>query len=334
MMDSWKKHVGSTRLLVLLLTIAVAVYLLQISWQILGIFSDAFVILFFAWVFSLLLTPSVERLSSWMHIPRNIAAAIVFTIFFAVLTLTIMLFIPAVSKQIQTFSKVLPSYLNSSPGFVSKISNSALSYLEGSLGFIPSIAGFLFYVFITLIIAVYLVVDKERFSREFYHLLPEKWHEHAKFTQELIDNTFGSYLRVQLLTGLIAGIATWLVLRIVGIDFAASTALIAGILTIIPLLGPVLGIIPPTLIAFLADPTRGLIVFLVLLAFQQVLFNIVVPKMLGKAFKLHPIVVLLSFIVGYKAFGPIGAIFGVPVLSILVVTLHRLSRHFLEQPNK
>ncbi len=330
-MDTWKKQFGSTQLLILLLTIAVAIYLLQISWQFLGMFSDAFVILFFAWIISVVFEPSVERVSTWTKLRRGPAAGIIYTAFFGILVLTVILFIPALGAQMQTLAKVLPSYFKSSPEFVHTFSNTIFTSLQGSISLLPSVATFLFYVFLVLIISVYLVIDKERFVREFYNLLPKKWHEHAVFTQELIDKTFGSFLRVQLLVGIIAGIATWIVLRIFSVDFAASTAVIAGILTIIPLVGPVLGIIPPVVIAFLANPTIGLIVFLVLLAFQQVLFNIVIPKILGKAFKLHPIVVLLSFIVGYKILGPIGAIFGVPVLSILVVTLHRLYRHFMQE---
>ncbi len=331
MMNEWKKQLGSTQLLILLLTIAVAIYLLQVSWQFLGMFSDAFVILFFAWIISVLFEPSVERVSKWTRLGRGVAAGIIYTAFFGILALTVILFIPAIGAQIATLAKVLPTYLKSSPAFVNTLSTTVLTSLQGSLALLPSVATFLFYVFLVLIISVYLVVDKERFLHEFYNLLPKKWHEHAQFTQELVDKTFGSFLRVQLLVGLIAGIATWIILRLFSVNFAASTAVIAGILTIIPLVGPVLGIIPPVVIAFLVNPTIGLIVFLVLLAFQQVLFNIVIPKILGKAFKLHPIVVLLSFIVGYKILGPIGAIFGVPVLSILVVTLHRLYRHFLQE---
>src|SRR5579872_5296751 len=131
MMDSWKKQLGSTKLLILLLTVAVFIYLLQISWQVLGIFSDAFIILFFAWILSLLLGPSVEKLSAFTKFSRGIAAGIIYALFFGLLTLTIVLFIPAITTQIQTLAKILPHYLNSSPDFVNKLSNDALSYLEG-----------------------------------------------------------------------------------------------------------------------------------------------------------------------------------------------------------
>lgn len=331
MLDEVKKQLSSANILITLLIIAVGVYLFQAAWQILGLFSDVLIILFSAWILSIVLDPLVQGVSQFTKIPRSISATIIYALFFGLLALTVMLFIPAVIIQIQNFSKTLPRYLATSPSFVGKLSIDGTTYLENSLPILPSVANFLFYVFLVVIISIYLVLDKERFIREFYNLLPKKWHEHAQFTQELIDNTFGSFIRLQLLFGLIAGIATWVILHLANIDFAASTALIAGILTTIPLIGPILGIIPPVAIALLTDPTRGLLVLLALVIFQQVLFNIVGPKLMGKAFKLHPIVVLLSFIVGYRIFGPLGAIFGAPVLAILIVVIHRLSRHFLAQ---
>lgn len=329
MMDSWKKHVGSTSLLVTLLTIAVAIYLLQILWQVLGLFSDAIIVLFSAWIVSFMLEPLVKRVSRYTHLPKALAAGIIYAFFFGLLILTVVLFIPAITSQIQNLSKTLPKYLAPFPTFLNQVTNNSVSYVENSLPIIPSVAQFLFMLFIIFIISFYLVIDQERLHKELYSSLPKSWHEHIQFIEETIDSTFGSFLRVQLIFGVIAGIATWIVLRVLGINFAASTSVIAGLLTAIPLVGAVLGIIPPVLIAFLLDPARGLLVFVILLAMQQVLFNVIGPKLLGSALKLHPIVVLLSFIVGYKLFGPLGAIFAVPVLGALVIIIHRLSRHFL-----
>lgn len=331
MMDSWKKQLGSTQLLIVLLTIAVALYLLQLAWHVLGIFSDAIIVVFTAWVVSFVLGPLAYRLQKITRLPKAAAAGLIYAAFFGLLILTVILFIPSLSRQMQTLGKVLPHYLAQFPTFVNQITNNSFNYIQNSLPLLPSVAQFLFLVFIVLIISFYLVIDKDHIKEEIYNLIPKKWHHHADFFGELVDNTFGSFLRVQLIFGLVAGIFTWIVLRILGIDFAASTAVIAGVLTTIPLLGPILGIIPPVFVALLVDPTRGLVVFLIILAMQQILFNIVGPKLLGNALKLHPIIVLLSFVVGFKLLGPLGAVFAVPVLGILVVILHRLSRHFLAQ---
>lgn len=329
MMDSWKKQLGSTHLLIILLSIAVSIYLLQMLWQVLGIFSDAIIVVFSAWIVSFILEPLVERVKNITKLPKTASAGIVYTLFFGLLIVTVVLFIPAFTYQMTTLTKLIPKYVGSFPIFVNQFTSNSVGYIQNSLPLIPSVAQFLFTIFIVLIISFYFVVDKDHMQKELYNLVPTKWRHHADFFGNLVEITFGSFLRVQLVFGIVAGIATWIVLRALGIEFAASTAVLSGILTTIPLLGPILGIIPPVFVAFLTDPTRALIIFLILLAMQQVLFNIVGPKLLGNALKLHPVVVLLSFIVGYKLLGPLGAVFAVPVLGILVVILHRMGRHFL-----
>src|SRR5438270_11226632 len=100
------------------------------------------------------------------------------------------------------------------------------------------------------------------------------------------------------------------------VSFAASTSLISGILGAIPMIGPILAIIPPLLLPILTNTTQALIIFLILLALQQIIFNIIGPKLLSKTFKLHPVIVLLSFLVGYRIAGSVGAILAVLVLGI------------------
>ncbi|MDE2590043.1 MAG: AI-2E family transporter, partial [Patescibacteria group bacterium] len=91
---------------------------------------------------------------------------------------------------------------------------------------------------------------------------------------------------------------------------------------------------PPVAVAAIIDPTRAIIVAIAILVVQQIIFNVIGPRMMGKAFKMHPIIVLLSFLVGYKIAGGAGAVFAIPVLGILIVVIHRLSRHFINPEEK
>jgi len=122
------------------------------------------------------------------------------------------------------------------------------------------------------------------------------------------------------------------VLTIFRIDYAASIAIIAGLLTIIPLAGPLLGIVPPAFVVLLTHPDNPLLaiaVAAILLLIQQITYNAVGPKLMEKAFKLHPIVVLLSILIGFKLAGAMGAVFVVPVLGIAVIVIKKLGYHFL-----
>jgi len=334
MLEEIKRQFTSVSILITLLIIAVSIYIFQIAWQLLGNFSDVIIILIIAWLLSFILEPFVDRITHLAKVSKIIAAFIVYILFFGIVAATIFLFIPQVSSQMQSLLQVLPRYLNSSSPLLHRWIALTTSYLDNSLPILSGFAQFFLDLFLVLIISFYFIIDREKINKEFYNLTPKKWHQHMSFIQELIDSTFASFIRVQLVFALLSGIGTWIVLRIFNNDFAASTALLSGILTIIPLVGPVLAIIPPLLIPLLTNTTQAIFIFLALVIMQQIIFNVIGPKLLSRAFKLHPVIVLLSFLIGYKLAGGFGAIFAVPVLGILVVVIHEISHHFINQNHK
>ncbi|MDE2025311.1 MAG: AI-2E family transporter [Patescibacteria group bacterium] len=333
MLEELKKQFSSVQILVSLLIVAVGIYIFQALSQVLGNFSDVIVMLISAWLLGFILEPAVDTTAKFIK-SKVWAALLVYALSLAVLGITIFLFVPQISSQLQALFVVLPKYLSNYPGFMKKWGDFVNTSLSSSIVLLPSVANFFLYAFIALIISFYLIVDKERINTEVYNLLPRNWHKEARFVQNVIDSTFASFLRVQLVFCFLAGISTWIILRVLNIDYAASTAVISGVLTIVPLIGPVLAFIPPVAVAAIIDPTRAIIVAIAILVVQQIIFNVIGPRMMGKAFKMHPIIVLLSFLVGYKIAGGAGAVFAIPVLGILIVVIHRLSRHFINPEEK
>ncbi len=329
MLDELKKHAFSIKILITLSIAAIGIYLLQIAWSVLGNFSDVFIILICSWLLSFILEPLVNGLKKITKIGKIFSALIIYLCFFGFLGIIVFLFIPMVYAQLQALFTVLPKYLAGYPPFVNKWEDTIANSLGSSLFIIPSVAQFIFNTILIFIISFYFVLDKDKIGRELIDLFPKKWQKEIEFVQSVIDSTFASFIRVQILFGLLAGVATWIILRIFNIDFALSTAFLAGVLTIVPFLGPFLGIIPPVIVSFVTDPGRGLFVFILLLIAQQIIFNVIGPKLLGKTFKMHPIVVLLSFIVGFKIAGGIGAVFAIPALGIIILVAHRLGKHFI-----
>lgn len=318
----------------MLLIITVSIYLFQIFSQVIASFSDVIIILICSWLLSFVLSPFVNALTVTLKISKLIAAFIVYVIFFALIAVLIQSFIPTVYDQIQQLVQILPRYIDAAPPFMHNWLGIASTYLDNSLPILSSVATILFDMSLVLIISFYFVIDSERINDELYALTPKKWHKDMQFIQHVINTTFASFIRVQLLFGVLAGVATWIVLRIFNVEFAASTALLSGILAIIPMVGPILTIIPPLLLPLLTNTTQALIIFVILLAIGQVIFNIIGPKLLSRTFKIHPVIVLLSFLVGFKIAGTLGAIFAVPVLGIIIIVFHQLSRHFISEKNK
>jgi predicted PurR-regulated permease PerM len=332
MIEDLKKEFTSFRLLAILLTIAISIYLLQIFWQVIGYFSDVIVILVVAWLLSFILEPLVHSIANLTRLSKVISAIIVYLFFAILFTATIFFFIPIVSNQLQVFSNILPQYLSSFPKSVQSWNNSVTNSLDNFVTFIPSLATIFINIVLILILSFYFIVDKETINAEIYRLSPKSWHKHLKFIQGVVNDTFSSFLRIQVIFGIVSGVFTWLVLSFFLVDFAASISLLSGILTVIPLVGPLLALIPPVLVSLVTNPnnpTEAVIILAILLIFQQILFNAVGPKLMGKAFRLHPIIVFLSIIIGFKVAGPLGGIFAVPFLGIGTVVLKELAHYFI-----
>ena len=332
MLEDFKKELISFRMLAILLTIAVSIYLAQILWQFLGNFSDVIVIVVIAWLLSFILEPLVKLVEKFAKLPKVLAAFVVYVFFALLFTIMIFVFIPLVVSQFQSLSKIIPEYLSSYPKFIQTWNNAVTNSVDTIIAFIPSIATIFIDIILILVLSFYFIVDKEKINDELYKLAPNNWHKNLKFIQKVIDDTFSSFLQIQVIFGIIAGLTTWIVLRIFSVDYAASVALVAGVLTIVPLLGQFLGIIPPVFIVLATnpnDPTKAILIFVILILIQQIIFNVFGPKLMGRAFKLHPIIVFLSIIIGYKVAGPLGAVFVVPVLGIFVIVLRELGHYFI-----
>ncbi len=335
MIEDLKKEFSLFKLALVLLSVSLSIYLLQILWQFLGNFSDVIGIVVIAWLLSFILEPLVDIVSKLSKLPKVWSALIVYTFFALLLSAMVFVFIPVVLSEFQSLSRIAPKYLSSFPKFVQTWNNAFTNSLDTLISLIPSLATIFINIILILVLSFYLIIDRDKINEEMYKLAPKNWHENLKFTQNVINETFASFLQIQVIFGVLAGITTWIVLRIFSVDFAASISLVAGLLTIIPLVGPILGILPPTFVALATNPnnpTEAVLIFAILLLLQQITFNAIGPKLMGRAFKLHPIVVFMSIIIGYKIAGALGAVFVVPVLGILVIVIKKLGYHFINPP--
>jgi predicted PurR-regulated permease PerM len=332
MFEEIRKEFTLFKLLVFLLTIAVSIYLLGIFWQFLGNFSDVIVIALIAWLLSFIIEPLVDIISKLTKLAKIWSALLVYAFFAILFTVIIFLLLPIVVFQFQSLAVIIPKSLNAFPSFIKTWDNVVGHSFDNLLNFLPSVATIFIDIIIILVLSFYLILDKEKINAEMYKLAPKAWHGNLKFIQQTVDETFASFLQIQVLFGVLAGITTWIVLRIFSIDYAASIAILAGLLTIIPLAGPLLGIIPPAFVVLVTHPENPILavaIAAILLVIQQITYNAVGPKLMEKAFKLHPIVVVLSMLIGFKVAGAMGAIFVIPVLGIAVIVIKKLGYHFL-----
>lgn len=293
--------------------------------------------------------PAVERLSRLrlgrMRIPRSIAVLLIYALTAFVLYLAISALVGPLVRQIGSFVEDLPSFVTALqqayetanlPPFVRTAIESALASLQqASSGIDPgtilpiarSVAGFLTSFIAYLIIpiwAFYLLKDRPDLMAAINRAVPATWRRDVWASVGIINRVFGRWLRGQLILGVVVGAATFIGLQVLSAvvdprfgEFAILLAVIAGILELLPIIGPIISMIPTLVIALtVADPVNGLIAVVVLyLIVQQLENNVLVPLVQGDAIDLHPSVVILALIVGGAIAGLFGAIFALPLTA-------------------
>ena len=132
-----------------------------------------------------------------------------------------------------------------------------------------------------------------------------------------IEERLGAWVRGQLLLALIIGLASYLGLFILGISYVLPLALIAGILEMVPIIGPIISAIPAIIVALTVSPGLALAVAALYIIIQQLENNLIVPTVMHKVLGMPPLAILLALMVGGRLGGVVGIILAVPVLLVI-----------------
>jgi predicted PurR-regulated permease PerM len=191
------------------------------------------------------------------------------------------------------------------------------------LSLIARTAGFVVGLVVVPVWLLYVLKDRERLPGGILGLLPSGWGPDASHMMGLTTSVIGRWIRGQLLLGAVIFVATLvglLVLSVIGFrefaDFAVLLALVAGVLELVPIIGPIIAAIPAVLIGASISPGAALAAVAMYTVVQQLENHLLVPKVMGDAVDLHPAVVILSLIVGASLFGLSGAILAAPVVAL------------------
>ena len=126
-------------------------------------------------------------------------------------------------------------------------------------------------------------------------------------------------MRGQLLLMLAIGLATFLGLILLGIPYALPLAILAGLLEIIPTLGPILAAVPAVIIALTISPGMAIVVVGLYIVIQMLENNILVPKIMQRAVGLNPVIVIIGVVIGANLLGVAGALLSIPFIALLAV---------------
>jgi predicted PurR-regulated permease PerM len=199
--------------------------------------------------------------------------------------------------------------------------------INATTGIVGSVIGLLFNLVLAVIIAVYLLIDRERIGRGTMRAVPEAVREQAVELFHVVEGSLVKYIRAQALLCLIMGVIGWAIMQFtVGSQFAITVGLLVGFTELIPVIGAYLGAVPAVVLALVSGGfTEALIVAALFLVAQQLEGNILVPRIQGESVGVHPLWVLFAVSAATALYGLVGAIFAVPIVAIIAATFRYLS---------
>ncbi|MBU5440206.1 AI-2E family transporter [Tissierella sp. MSJ-40] len=222
------------------------------------------------------------------------------------------------------FQRIEEIVMENIAGIENVILNSLKRFFDGVLNTFSKVISLIMIPILTL----YFLTDKDYFKSRLLLIVPKKYRNDIKNLFIQIDRSLSQFVRGRLLMALYVGVATTIMLIILGVDFAVVTGFITGIADIVPYFGPFLGFIPAVFFAFLKSPIKALWVSIFFLVIQWVENNILAPKIIGDSTGIHPITILLAIIIGGGMFGVLGMIFSIPVVAIFKILYAYLLEKF------
>ncbi len=204
----------------------------------------------------------------------------------------------------------------------------AAAQVATNLGFVlADVTTNLLWVLIVLVSVYYLLRDSHRLLAWVQAFIPERYHPQTVYLLREMDMVWGSFLRGQLLLMLIVGVLSWIGTMAVGMPAAFIVGIIAGVLDIIPSLGPTFAAVIAIAIALFEGSTYlpvsnvffALIVLVIFLVIQQIENIWIRPALMGRQLRLHPAIVFISVLTSLALFGILVTLIIIPVMASMSV---------------
>jgi len=318
-------------------------------------------------VIALILNPMVAVVQR-ARLPRGLSVALVYVAFFAVLTIVGFLLSNPLADQLRAFQRDVPELVreaNASLGDLQRTfddegidveiqaqGQTALEtlqnrVLEGS-GELLSFTGDLLRELVTvsiqlilvLVLSIYMLLYGPRIGRLVRAAMPPGDGTPEDDYPTRVQKAVSGYVRGQLLfstiMGTSAGAALWLY-GTVGIFEEGRTYAVAfgvwfGVMELVPFIGPILGALPPIIVALFGDPLTAVWVGLLFLALQQLEGHVVAPQVFSYTLRINPLLVIFALLFGAEIYGLVGALISLPIAAVVRETVLYLRRHLVLEP--
>jgi predicted PurR-regulated permease PerM len=182
---------------------------------------------------------------------------------------------------------------------------------------ITKVVGSVFTLFLTFMVAAFILVDTERILSFWRSLVPKKYHLRYNDLLKSLDKGLNGVVRGQLMICLINGILTFIGLLMIGVPFAFTLGLVAMVFSLIPIFGTILSSIPIVIMGLTISLSTGVLALAWILLIHFIEGNFLNPKIMGTSAQIHPAIIVFVLVTGEHMAGIAGALLAVPVYSIL-----------------
>ena len=299
-----------------------------------------------ALLFAIVLSGPVNYLAH-MGLPRGLGVLVVLGGFVLVLWLLSKAVIPVVQAQTEQFIGDFPALLAQTQSFTTSLESTfglenetildPQRPLEAGRNFLSghttvssvvdigrNIAEVISLSVVAVIVTIYLVVSPVPLVNGFVALFPAGQRERVREVLGKMYHAVQKWVLGQLSAMVIIGVLTAITLSIIGIPYALSIGALSGLLAFLPLIGVLISIIPPVLLALTINPILVVWVILSYIVVHQIEAHVIQPVVMSRAVSLHPVVIVLAILVMGTLFGLVGVLLAVPLVAALGVLVQEL----------
>ncbi|HRY90849.1 MAG TPA: AI-2E family transporter [Candidatus Gracilibacteria bacterium] len=293
---------------------------------------------------SFLLAAALDPLIDWMqarHIPRSISVLLFYVVIFVLIGIFVTNVVSLVASQIVGISKSVGDFVtnitrdNSPVPWAKELKpylnqiyaavdiKAAASQVQGALMIVSdkllTISFGLFNLIIVLLLTFFMTVEEKTIENFLLSLFPSKYGQYISTRMEAIKEHIGQWLRGQLMVSIAAGFVSYIGLVMMGIDYALTLSILAGICMVVPMMGRVFAWALTFPIVFNQSPMLSLYMSIYYLLIQQVENNVLQPMIMNKAVGLSPIIIIFSMMIGYQYLNILGLILAIPLATIVAI---------------
>jgi predicted PurR-regulated permease PerM len=334
------------RLALIGLCASAAVFVGWFLWLVVGFLAPVIGLFFGGWLLACLQEPLVAWVSCKTRATRSLAVAgTLLSVVFALVILGV-LAAPALDHQVSTSAANLPTQLDAASQEILAAERSVNSWLAernvpfqvdlasgpaqesiaqqmmgastSPLTVVDGVLGAAGRLGMMLLLSVFFLLGGSQLAEQVIHSFGSRAEPDVRFVLTAIHDAFEGFARAQLAQGVLFGAGVWACLSVAGVESAPLIGGFAGVMLLVPVVGAALAIAVPVLATLLWNPSAVLLVAVALILFEQLVLNVVGPRLMSHQVGLPPLLVLFGILAGGQVGGFWGAVFGIPVLATLV----------------